>query len=97
MDSRAQTLFDGRSDESRLPSSTPSIHKEHELEPASVSTRSPSIHNADDSEKGTMTEEPDDGEYPVGFKLAAIVVALILSIFLVCEPFYIILPAMLTE
>jgi hypothetical protein len=87
MDSKAQTLSDGRGDESRVPSSAPSILKEHQhsdSDAASTVGTLP-VNNVSDTEKaeGGVPAEPDNAEYPTGFKMAAIVVALVLSIFLV--------------
>ena len=87
MDSKAQTLSDGRGYESTIPSSTPSILKEHQHSDSEVASTNGTlpVNDVSDTEKAedAVPAEPDNAEYPTGFKMVAIVLALVLSIFLV--------------
>lgn len=76
-------------DNSTTPSYAPSVQKEYKVN----SDDSSATEKEDGSTRGTSPAagelqqttdaEVDDGSYPSGFKMAAIVVALVLSIFLV--------------
>jgi hypothetical protein len=91
MDSKAPTLTDGRGDASTIPSSAPSFIKEHRSDSDSTtsredaSIREPVVQQPEVGEKTEeqATSEPDNALYPEGFKMAMIVVALVLAIFLV--------------
>lgn len=81
MDSRAETLAEKEVGRSISPSPRPSFNKEQDTKFDEAPT---------DNEDGSVKNIPEEGtsavaeaEYPSGFRLAAIVVALLLSIFLV--------------
>ena len=77
MESAASTLAPGAGSEPSL-SRTPSIANNEER----VSEKERENHNADSStaDPEASSEEGDNVEYPKGFRLAAIVLALVLSI-----------------
>ncbi|RFU33349.1 hypothetical protein B7463_g2991, partial [Scytalidium lignicola] len=82
MDSRSMTLTEDKELDKETISSPPSIHNE-KLDPdkgleADIETEVNSIKDNPD-----VTAESDDGEYPTGMRMVFIVVALVLSIFLV--------------
>lgn len=84
MDSRAETL----AEEKELERNTPSPRLSYNKEADTKFDEGPT-----DNEEGSFKDAPqatatpavevDETEYPAGFKLAAIVIALLLSIFLV--------------
>jgi MFS transporter, DHA2 family, glioxin efflux transporter len=83
MDSRSMTLAEEKEmGPSTTPSFAPSAEKETKADLEDSSTE-----KEDESVQETPAAAPDGeddlGEYPSGFKMAAIVAALILSIFLV--------------
>jgi MFS transporter, DHA2 family, glioxin efflux transporter len=83
MDSRSVTLAEEKEvGRTATPSPRPSYEKE---------TKTDTDDSPTDKEDGSITNEPalspeEEGQYPEGFRLAFIVVALLLSIFLVCFP-----------
>ena len=83
MDSRAETLAEKEVGRSISPSPRPSFNKEEDtkFDEAPTDNEEGSVKNVSEA-TGAATEE-DEGEYPSGFRLAAIVVALLMSIFLV--------------
>jgi hypothetical protein len=91
MDSRAETLAgekeagrveDKETGRTRSPSPVPSIDKEKNDfgdQPTDIEGSIPEEKTFNDA------SADDEGDYPSGFRLAAIVLALLLSIFLVCD------------
>lgn len=85
MDSRAPTLAEGRgADRTPSPSPIPSINKEKTQFGDQPTDTEGSIHEKPSDNVATTIV--DDIEYPSGLRLAAIVIALLLSIFLVRDP-----------
>jgi len=86
MDSRAMTLAEDR-DNSTAPSHAPSLRKEYQpkSDDSSLTEKEDgSFREATPASGGVSPEgEVDNAVYPTGFKMAAIVAALVLSIFLV--------------
>jgi hypothetical protein len=93
MDSRAETLADEKMGEDKetgrtrtpSPSPIPSIEKENNEFGDQPTDIEGSIHEAKKDEADGDAPASNDVEYPSGFRLAAIVIALLLSIFLVRE------------
>jgi hypothetical protein len=86
MDSRAETLAEDKEmGRSVSPSPPTSINKETKANLDDLPTD-----NEDGSVRDVTPAEgvEGEGEYPEGFRMAAIVIALLLSIFLVCSPIY---------
>ncbi len=84
MDSRAETLAEKEVGRSMSPSPRPSFNKEEDtkFDEAPTDNEEGSVRNVSDRAPPAEREE-DEAEYPTGFRLAAIVVALLFSIFLV--------------
>jgi hypothetical protein len=79
MDSRAETLA-GDKERSVSPSPLPSFTKEEKIDTDDQHTDN----EGSLKEKDPASQEENEPEYPTGAKMLAIVVALCLSIFLVC-------------
>lgn len=82
MDSQTSTLAGEKEGRSVSPTPSRSLHKEVLVEKNSFDNVPTDME--DGSTKDTpVVADADEGEYPEGFRLAMIVVALLLSIFLV--------------
>ena len=82
MDSRAETLAEEKEFErSASPTPSPSINKEREN-----FDDSPTDNEGGSVQSEAPNTEEDDGEYPNGTRMTFIVVALLLSVFLVSNP-----------
>lgn len=88
MDSRSLTLAEEKEFETGATTSRHgSVHKEKtELDDTPTENEEGSIRNETKAEAEAEAEEDAGAEYPTGVRMAFIVVALALSIFLVCPP-----------
>ena len=83
MDSRSATLAEEKElGTSVTPSINASLQKETEEDLEDARARD----EKDEEANVNLEEEEGEGEYPTGFRMAMIVVALVLSIFLVSTP-----------
>ena len=83
MDSKAPTLLGDR-ENSTTPSYAPSVQKEYQPTSDNSSTIDKENGSTLEAATGDVSAEPEDnGVYPTGLRMASIVVALVLSIFLV--------------
>jgi len=85
MDSRSATLAEEKEFGTSV---TPSIDDSILKETKEDVDRTQARNEKDEEANANLEEEEDDGEYPTGFRMAMIVVALVLSIFLVCPAYH---------
>lgn len=85
MDSRAETLAEKERSVTTSPRLSYNKEEDIKFDETPTDNEEGSVKNVP-QETAASAEQEDETKYPSGFRLAAIVIALLLSIFLVCLP-----------